>query len=254
MTERIVELLSRRNAVLKSSAEPDRHRGNVARMISKHYPVYDQFRRRLSNAGKGGGLEVASEEQHTLWHGLVAGGFAMEMAPGHYAPVPGERAINFLTGGWLEDLAYEAILEAGADAALARAILDWKIGGYEGQNEVDVLALKGDRLIFFSCKCASAWLAEDSARARLVQKDKLTGYMHEADNLADHFGSHGDAVVLLVTTDLIDESHHNRARLPSLFGKANALDVEIIGLDHLGWRPLVKRLQELLANTSVTGR
>jgi hypothetical protein len=223
-------------------------------MISKNYEVYDQFRRHLTKARILGGLEAESGEQQSLWHALVTGGFAVEMAPNRYAPAPGEKTINFLTGGWLEDLAYEAILEAGADAALARAILDWRVDGYSGQNEVDVLARSGERLIFFSCKCAGAWLAEDNARARLVQKDKLMGYMHEADNLADHFGSRGDAVVLMVTTDLIDEREHDRIRLPALFGKASALDVEIIGLDHLSWRPLVKRLQALLADTSATKR
>lgn len=246
MTAQIRELLSRRNAVLHSWAQPERHRGNVARMISKNYEVYDQFRPHLSKARDLGGLEAESEQQQSIWHALVSGGLAMEMAPNRYAPVPGEKAINFLTGGWLEDLAYEAILEAGADAALARAILDWKVEGYSGQNEVDVLARSGERLIFFSCKCANACLAEDHARARLLQKDKLMGYMHEADNLADHFGVQGDAVVLLVTTDLIDESNQNRARLPTLFGKAKALDVELIILDHLGWRPLVQRLKALL--------
>lgn len=251
MTEQIREILSKRNAVLKSWAEPEKHRGNVARMISKNYEIYDLFRRDLPKARKMGGLEANSKEQRTLWDALVTGGFAIEIAPSRFAPVPGEKAINYLSGGWLEDLAYEAILEAGADAAVARAVLDWQISGYAGQNEVDVLARKDDRLVFFSCKCASACLAEDRPRARLMQKDRLIGYLHEADNLADHFGSHRDAVILLVTTDLIDEQHHDQARLPTLFGKASALDVEVIGLDHLKWRLLVKRLQDILARKPV---
>lgn len=244
MTKRIRELLARRDVTLQSWAEPSRHRGNIARMIGKHYTVYDQFRQHLTKARRLNGLEPDSDEQRTLWRALVSKGFAQEMAPNRYAPLPDHQALRFLTGGWLEDLAYEAILEAGADAALTGAILDWSVQGYTGQNEVDVLARKGERLIFCSCKCACSWLARGNARG--VHKDTLMGYLHEADNLADHFGSPGDAVILLVTTDLIDEGNLNRARLPTLFGKAGALDVELISLDHLGWHPLVTGLRDVL--------
>lgn len=248
MTDQIRDLLSRRNAVLHSWSQPERHQGNIARMISKNYEVFDQLRPHLSKARDLGGLEAKSAQQLSVWHALVNGGLAMEMAPNRYAPVPGEKAINFLTGGWLEDLAYEAILDAGADAAVARAILDWSVEGYSGKNEVDVLARSGERLIFFSCKCANARLAEDHARARLLLKDKLMSYLHEADNLADHFGVQGDAVILMVTTDLINEGNQNRARLPTLVGKAKALDVEIISLEHLGWRSLVTCLRKIINN------
>ncbi len=241
MTQRIEALLRQRGATVKSSAPPDPHRGNVARVIAKNYPAFDRFRNELTRAKAGGWIRPDTEEQGKLWRCLVEQGFAEKNGTGGYAPAHRNGVIEFLTGGWLEDLAYEAVIAAGADAALCRVKLWWEKNGYRGHNELDVIARRGDRLIFFSCKCARASLELHGTRTR----NQLMQYLHETDNLPDHFGDKRDAAVLLVTTDLVDE-RRNRVRYPALFGKAEALDVTLIPLEELGWRSLVARMRALL--------
>jgi hypothetical protein len=68
--------------------------------------------------------------------------------------------------------------------------------------------------------------------------------IHEADNLADHFGQPGERVAVLVTTDLHDEMR-GVPRYAALMGKAAVLDVRIIPLEELGWERLVTAIGDL---------
>ena len=73
--------------------------------------------------------------------------------------------------------------------------------------------------------------------------------MHEADNLADHFGERGEKVAVLVTTDLYDEVR-DTARYQALMGKAAVLDVQLIALEELGWDRLVEAFQGILSTVA----
>ncbi|RTZ71701.1 MAG: hypothetical protein DSY99_04905, partial [Candidatus Neomarinimicrobiota bacterium] len=78
-----------------------------------------------------------------------------------------------------------------------------------------MIGRKDGGLVFVSCKAAKAVLRKEGN-----QRSQLMSYLHEADDLYDHFGRQGDQVILVVSTDLIDEAMNHRARYPALFGKA----------------------------------
>ena len=150
-------------------------------------------------------------------------------------------ARRFITGGWLEELAWLAAIEAGADEARYSQLVGWEAGGYTGENEIDVIFRKGDRLGFISCKALRSSLMSSDRKHR----GRMMDAVHEADNLADHFGQHGERVGVLVTTDLFDEDR-GQARYEALMGKAAVLDVRIIPLEDLHWTRLVKVMQYLM--------
>jgi hypothetical protein len=152
------------------------------------------------------------------------------------------HAKRYLGGGWLEELAWLAAQEAGADEAVFSQTLSWHAKGYHGQNEIDLIFRKGSRLGFTSCKAVSSQFDSDSRKHR----NRLMDALHEADNLVDHFGAPDDRVAILVTADLIDEVR-NQPRYMALMGKAAVLDVRVIPLEELGWDKLVAALSELIA-------
>jgi len=104
-----------------------------------------------------------------------------------------------------------------------------------------VIARRGSKLLFCSCKSLNSYLHQHDTRTR----EKLINALHEADNLADHFSQGGASVALVVTTDLYNE----RARSPryeQLYGKALALNVELIGAEKMEWKRIVQAMQKLL--------
>ncbi|MCT4657084.1 MAG: hypothetical protein N4A65_14875 [Cohaesibacter sp.] len=144
---------------------------------------------------------------------------------------------RYITGGWLEEVACLAALEAGADEALYGQSVSWRVDGYYGENEIDVIARYGSRLAFYSCKAFGASYRKSNDRRR----KKLMEALHEADNMADHFGSENAFVGLILSTDLYD--HYNRKpKYEALFGKARALNVQLITLDDLKWHNLVNAM------------
>jgi len=151
------------------------------------------------------------------------------------------NARRFMTGGWLEELAWLAAVEAGADEAYYSQLVGWDVDGYSGENEIDVIFRKGERLGFVSCKALRSSLASSDRKHRARMMDAV----HEADNLADHFGEPGERVGVLVTTDLFDEDSGS-ARYEALMGKAAVLDVRVIPLEDIGWNRLVDVMQYLM--------
>lgn len=147
---------------------------------------------------------------------------------------------RYLRGGWLEEYAALAALQAGADEVRAGQVLRWVSGPYDGINEVDVIARFGERLVFASCK--ALWSRFEIGDED--QRERLTAALHEADNTLDHFGGDDDRTALVVSTDLYDErADHPRYR--QLHGKAHALDVALITLEDFAFASLVGRFAEL---------
>ena len=153
----------------------------------------------------------------------------------------GARAKRYLSGGWLEELAWLAAMEAGADEAIYGQVVSWEYNGYVGENEIDLIMRKNGKLALVSCKALKSHI--DGADRKL--RNKLMDAVHETDSLADHFGRHGEKVALVVSTELFDEVR----QMPSyeaLLGKAAVLDVEIVSLHEIVWERLVHAMQELL--------
>lgn len=150
------------------------------------------------------------------------------------------KSKRYLSGGWLEELAWLAAVEAGADEAIFGQVIGWEVKGYTGENEIDLIVRRGEHLGFVSCKALRSELDMQDRKHR----NRLMDAVHEADNLGDHFGKPGEKVAVLVTTDLFDEAK-DAPRYNALMGKAAVLDVQIIALEDLGWDKLVAAIHGL---------
>ena len=241
----IAELLRRRNAFLKGCGGDEKEalsRHALLRMIGNDYRAFEPLRDALLNGAgvDGAALQsmpaAASAMLEALRaHGLVGGREGRLRA----LDAAGRR---FLSGGWLEELAWIAGMHAGADEGLFSQCVGWEVKGYRGENEIDVILRKGTRLAFISCKALQSDF--DSGNRKLRQR--LMDALHEADNLCDHFGRDGDRVGVLVTSDLYDELRGDKPRYQALMGKAAVFDVRIIPLEELEWEKLVAAMRNLL--------
>ena len=207
----------------------------TARYLAENYALFDGLRLQLLHGLDRPRRDMGKDERDMLDILEKRGFIQRKNGAYHFTDAPQSR---FLRGGWLEWMTREALLRAGADEALCCQRVDWRVDGYHGRNEIDAIGRRGERLVFVSCKAAKSVLRQQGK-----QRSQLMDYLHETDNLYDHFGREGDQGVLVVTTDLIDEARNNRARYPALFGKARALDVHLITLEDLEWNRFVARLR-----------
>jgi hypothetical protein len=243
----IESLLKRRGAWLKG-AGGDRavalKRAALNRKIAEHYAAFERLRDVVLNASHGGEVD---EPEHGLVGDLIEHGVVKrshdKIAAAHV------WCRKFLSGGWLEELAFIAAREAGAEEALYNQNVAWKVEGYSGENEIDLIVRRGDHLGFLSCKALKSMMGSDDRKHR----NRLMDAIHEADNLADHFGRPGERVAVLVTTDLFDEMR-GVPRYAALMGKAAVLDVRIIALEDLSWERLVHAVKQLMGDPPANGR
>jgi len=213
----------------------------LTRMLAGHVGGIMEFRLKLSHR-QPRRMANLSPDAERLIAMLVELGLVASL-PGHRYRARSARVTGYLRGRWLEELGWAAALAAGADAAVFGQRLRWRAGGFEGDNEIDVVALSGERLVFASCK---AFMARKAHGAAL---DKLRRYLHEADDIGDHFGRPGDQVVLLTALDRIEEDgerHRHRHRYPTVEGKAVALGVRLLGQEDLAWERLVNAFRRLI--------
>lgn len=243
----IESILKERGAWLKAThGDPEVAKANAAlsRMIADNYVLFETVRDAV--------FKATDEYVHRvpiLPHGLDEKGLALLADMEKHQMViraPNGEAIcetkskRYLSGGWLEELAWLAAIEAGADEALFGQVIGWKVKDFTGENEIDLIIREGERLGFVSCKALRSELDMHDRKHR----NRLMDAVHEADNLCDHFGREGEKVAVLVTTDLFDEVKA-APRYNALMGKAAVLDVEIIPLEGIGWQKLVAAIQTL---------
>jgi hypothetical protein len=243
----IESLLKRRNAWLKSIHGDEKiaeAHSVLSRLIAENYDVFEKLRDhyfkatdayvRRDNADPEpepdyGAEFIAEFTKHHMIHKTEHGTWVCDV-----------KSRRYLSGGWLEELAWLAAMEAGADEASFGQVIGWEVKGFTGENEIDLIARKDDRLCFVSCKAFRSDLDMHDRK----QRHRLMDAVHEADNLADHFGRNGEKVAVLVTTDLYDEIKDS-PRYLALMGKAAVLDVRIIALEELTWEKLVQALRDL---------
>ncbi len=238
----IAEILEDRGAFLKGRPGDEdvaRAREPLLKAIEHNYTLFEPLRDKLlTKAGlpeeEAVARDLAGLIDRMLSHELLVRDDGIIMARN-------AAARRFLSGGWLEELAWLAAMEAGADEAIFSQVLGWKVGDFYGENEIDVIVRKGDSLGFVSCKALQSQFNSENRKHR----NRLMDALHEADNLCDHFGREGERVGILVTTDLIDEAR-NQPRYMALMGKAAVLDVRIIPLEELEWDPLVAAIGEIV--------
>ena len=247
----IAELLEGRGAWLKGAApgvDIAHRRGPMTRRIAENYPLFEKVRDRIFHSTDAFIRQtenipgILTGEGHALLAEMLGHGLVVRRDDGHeICETAGRR---YLSGGWLEELAWHAAREAGAHECVYGQAIGWQAQGFKGENEIDLIARHHKTLAFVSCKALrSSFDIQDRK-----QRNRLMDAVHEADNLADHFGRQGEKVAVLVTTDLYDEMR-GTARYSALMGKAVVLDVRIIPLEELSWEKLVQALAALWNET-----
>jgi hypothetical protein len=240
----IEALLAARGAWLKGDTgdqEEALSRKSLTTMIADNYRLYEEVRDRIFRATESfmRHVEIIPETLPERGHALVAEMIkhrvVVKEEHGHeICEVAGRR---YLSGGWLEELAWLSAVDAGAEEAFYGQVIGWSVKGFHGENEIDLIMRKGGRMGFVSCKALRSELDMHDRKHR----NRLMDAVHEADNLADHFGKPGECVAVLVTTDLHDEIR-GVPRYNALMGKAAVLDVRLISLEELGYDKLVAAL------------
>lgn len=246
----IENILTGRSAFLKGSGG-DKHlaeqRRDLTMAIQQNYPAFEVLRDKLL------GNRSAKDAEQPDTAGAAHSARDTELLFEHLQQHEllkldkGEVSLNsvdarrFMTGGWLEELAWLAAMEAGAHEAHYSQLVGWDVEGYTGENEIDVIFRRDDKLGFVSCKALRSSLQSSDRKHRARMMDAV----HEADNLADHFGQPGERVGVLVTTDLFDEER-GEARYQALMGKAAVLDVRVIPLEDIRWDRLVGVMEYLM--------
>ena len=246
----ISTLLEARGAWLKgepSDVGQAAGRSSLTRIVSDNFALFEQVRDRIFRDTE---LfvrhaeiipETLSPEGHQLLSELLR--FSLVKREPQGAAICEVSGRKYLSGGWLEEAAWLAALEAGAEEVLFGQCLGWSVKGYSGENEIDLIARRGQALSFVSCKALRSKFDGSDRKHR----NRLMDAVHEADNLLDHFGRPGEHVAVLVTTDLFDEMK-GVPRYSALMGKAAVLDVRVISLEDLHWDGLVKAMKELWEN------
>ncbi len=246
----IERILSQRGTKFtgRDSAAVPENRVNTARYLAKNFHAFDKIRSALikTNNADVSGIIPDDEKVQKLLETLRANGL-VESSGSSYRLCSDILAREFVSGTWLEVMSRKALLEAGVDEAVCSQKLKWQVDEYYGKNEIDAIGRKGKGLVFVSCKAVKAVLPEGPGWTGGKQRQQLMRYLDEADNLVDHFGRCGDQVVLVVTTDLIDEARNNKTRYPALFGKARVLDVHLVTLEDLIWKDFVCKLKDIVA-------
>ena len=243
----IEKLLSHRKAWPKGTSgdvvEACR-RAELSRMIAHDYMAFEHLRDMVFHMVSAHALdehEVISEHPDMAPLLLEMERFGLIRAQNTPKVKIDSHARRYLSGGWLEELAWLAAQEAGADEAVFSQILAWEFEGYRGENEIDLIMRKGSRLAMVSCKALKSELDVNDRKLR----NKLMDAVYETDSLVDHFGRQGDRVALVVSTALHDELR-NVPRYQALMGKAAVLNVHMIPLEEIVWDKLVHAMHELL--------
>ena len=209
-------LLKQRNARLHGGpcdSDAAEARATLTKAIEENYPLFEPVRDSLLRRRHAETRDLHDAHDELLGHLDAHDMIAKKDGRFVAAHVEAKR---YLSGGWLEELGYLAAIEAGAEEAVFAQRLLWQVGEYTGENEIDLIVRRDDRLGFMSCKALQSEYNSDTRKHR----NKLMEALHEADNLADHFGLPGERVAVLVTTDLIDEVR-DMPRYMALMGKAS---------------------------------
>jgi hypothetical protein len=243
----IESLLKERGAWLKAvhgDQQQATEHAALSRLIAGNYALFEKVRDRIFKSTEDflRHVEISpstlDEEGHHLVDELQK--FGMVIREEHNHAICEVKGRRYMSGGWLEELAWLAAMEAGADEAIFGQVLGWEVKGFAGENEIDLITRRDDKLSFVSCKAFRSELDMQDRKHR----NRLMDAVHEADNLADHFGRMGEKVAVLVTTDLFDEIKDS-PRYNALMGKAAVLDVQLIALEDLSWERLVMALRGL---------
>ena len=144
----IESILTTRSAFLKGSGGDKlaaEGRRDLTRAIEQNYPALEVLRDRL--LGSGNSPKSSMPQQQPDSASAAAADALLESMHRHEflkmdqgdVTLSGVDARRFVTGGWLEELAWLAVMEAGAHEAHYSQLVGWDVEGYAGENEIDVI-------------------------------------------------------------------------------------------------------------------
>ncbi len=241
MNNNIDNLLSRRQtkrAGISGNAVQANDRIELSKFLAEHFVAFDPLRNHLfhpEHAHTLGEAETQSAKRvlkrlHDLnW-----------IVPGKYRtwrPTNLGDSRAYLSGGWLEELAFCAHEAAGVDEASFGQEVEWRVNDVTGKNEIDVIARRGELLSFTSCKTIQPQKSQG-------KNTTLRGFLTETDYWNIHFANDEGRALLVVTADFYDEMRRNQHRYPELLARASILEVSLIGLEELHWDRLVERVHQ----------
>ncbi len=240
----IKSLLARRNTQLLGESGDKTQalsRLELSKMLARSYKSYNSLRLHLeTQSGKRNAREFEKNAEVTaILNELLEHEYIKKIAKDQYKYI-NHDARSYLAGGWLEEFIFCAMLETSPDEVLYQQKVQWQVGEVNGKNEIDVIARKGDLLSLISCK-ASHWNYRSHVQG---DRDKLKTFLLETDYWDTHFSDGSGRAVLVVTQDLIDEANNHKKRSPTIFARADILNVDIVSLDFFQWDVLVDRLKK----------
>lgn len=239
----IKSLLARRNTQLLGESGDKTQalsRLELSKMLARSYKSYNSLRLHLeTQSGKRNAREFEKNAEVTaILNELLEHEYIKKIAKDQYKYIDHD-ARSYLAGGWLEEFIFCAMLETSPDEVLYQQKVQWQVGEVSGKNEIDVIARRGDLLSLISCK-ASHWNYRSHVQG---DRDKLKNFLLETDYWDTHFSDGSGRAVLVVTQDLIDEANNHKKRSPTIFARADILNVDIVSLDFFQWDVLVDRLK-----------
>jgi len=240
----IESLLAKRNTQLvgaSGNSATAHSRLALSKSLAESYQTFNSLRLHLESQSRKGEPKSFSVDTKikVLIKSLIELEYIKEIKANQYK-YTNHEARSYLAGGWLEEFIYCAMQETQPDEALYQQKVQWQVGKVTGANEIDVIARKGDILSLVSCKACHWNYRSHNQRDR----DKLKAFLLETDYWDTHFSSGAGRAVLAVTQDLIDESNNNTKRSPTIFARAEILNVDIVSLDFFQWDTLVERLRK----------
>jgi hypothetical protein len=242
MDDLLADRNTRRQLDKQHQTDAEKHAGAMRRLeitkqLANHFSSFNRIKNHLVHSHP---APHPTREVHAVIDLLVNTGLLEMVDKSEYrAPFnPGTENFDYLLKGrWLEEYVYCAQFAAGVDEACYSQELFWKVGEYDGKNEIDVIARRGEKLSLTSCKSRPPMKEAGT-------KDELSTFLDEVHFWDAHFAGDKGKLLLVTTADLIDEVQNNRHRYPLLAARATIVDVGLLGMEDLRWDLLVKKIDE----------
>jgi hypothetical protein len=218
-----------------------RERGALTRSI---YENFEDLRPILIAGGSGKPVGSPPAAVRAWCEDAVGHGVLSRKGQGYRAAGNGAR--TYLAGAWLEELMALALLDCGCrDVRFAQQVR-WRAPGQQEEhyNEVDAIALHGERLVIVSCKATATDLLE-----RSHGEERLFHAMLELSYWNAHFAAHEATPVFVTTTDFYDEEQ-GAFRSPKLMERARVLGLTVLTADFSRSERLVAHLARALGEAA----